>query len=177
MLMVKILAKLREAYRGESLPIEGIVVAAAQITVQPEYQHGFHAHYILIGAAHIGDIARHLPRWRIVLAAQPADPADLLLRGRGGKSLGKDAHNRAILLRALVSADNVIVQYGFDIPGLLFCHLREVLAAVQSLLFTRHCQKDNRGWKLQLAQDPCAFQADGGSAAIVVRPRSVGLRV
>ena len=81
------------------------------------------------------------------------------------------------MLRALVAADDVIVQHGLDIPALLFGHFGKVMAAVQALLFARHGQKNNRLRKLQRAQDPRAFQADGRSAGVVVRAGSVALRV
>ena len=41
-------------------------------------------------------------------------------------------------------------------------------AAIQSLLFAGHGQKNNGCGKLQLAEDAGAFQADGGAAGIVV---------
>ena len=133
MLVMKVLAKFSEAHRGKSLLIERRVVAAAQIPVQPEHQHRVHAHIFVISTAHIGDIARQLPRPGVVLPAQPANPPDFLLRRRGGQSLGKHAHHRMILLRALVAADNVIIQHRLEIPALILRHLREVVAAVQAL--------------------------------------------
>ena len=78
-----------------------------------------------------------------------------------------------ILLRALVAADNVVVEHGFQVPALLLRHLREMTAAVQSLLFAGDCEKNNRRRKLHLAQHSRAFQADGRSAAIVVGSRCV----
>ena len=55
-------------------------------------------------------------------------------------------------------------------PALIFRHLREMLAAVQALFLSRDRKKNNRRRKLQLAQHSRAFQADGRSAAIVIRP-------
>src|ERR1019366_7049289 len=76
---------------------------------------------------------------------------------------------------AEVAAHNVIVQDGFDFPSLLLGHLGEVLTAVQTLLFSRHRQKNDCRWELKfagsLAQHTGAFQAYGGAAAIVIRSR------
>jgi hypothetical protein len=41
MLMVKVLAKLRQAHRRESLLVEGIMISTAQIAIQPEDEVGF----------------------------------------------------------------------------------------------------------------------------------------
>src|ERR1700691_1053139 len=151
------------------------MVPAAQIPVQPENQLRLHAR--IVSPPHFGDIARQLPRSGIILPAQPANPANLLLRGRGRQALGKHSHHRMILLLAFVSADNVIVEHGLQVPALFFRHLREMLASVQPLLFARDREKNNRRRKFQLAQNPRAFQAHGRSAAVVVRPRSIGLHV
>ena len=50
-------------------------------------------------------------------------------------------------------------------------------AAVQPLLFSRDGEKNNRGRKLHLAQHPRAFQADRGSAAVVIRSRRVAVHI
>ena len=82
-----------------------------------------------------------------------------------------------ILLRALVAAHDVIIEHGFHIPALLLRHLREVPAAVQPLLLSRDGKKDNRARKFQFAQHARAFQADGRSAAIVIRPGRIAIHV
>ncbi len=79
--------------------------------------------------------------------------------------------------RIAVAAHDVVIQNGFELPGLLFGHLGKVLAAVQPLLFTRNSQEDDGGGKPDsigkgLAQNAGTFQADGGAAAIVVRAGS-----
>src|SRR5579872_1914946 len=79
MLVMKILAILREAHRGQSLLIEGIMIAAAQVAIQAEDEQSLDAG--LIRAVHIRDVARQLPRSRIVLAAQRANAADILISG------------------------------------------------------------------------------------------------
>ncbi len=98
-------------------------------------------------------------------------------RGRGRQAFRKYSHHRVVLLRTLVATDNVIVQDCFDVPALLLRHPGEMAAAVQPLLFAGHGQENNGGGKLQLAQDVCAFQADGGPATIVVRAGSVAFRI
>ena len=83
-------------------------------------------------------------------------------------AFGEHAHHAGILLRTAIAADDVVVQNGFDIPALLFRHLGEMRAAVQSLLFAGHSQENNGRGKLHLAEDAGAFQADGGAAGVVV---------
>ena len=82
-----------------------------------------------------------------------------------------------ILLRTAIAADDVIVQSGFDVPTLVFRHLGEMSAAVQSLLFAGYGQKNNRRGKFQLAQNAGALQAHGGAAAVIVGAGSDAARV
>jgi hypothetical protein len=55
MLTIEILAKLREADRREALLVERIMIAAAQVTIQPENQQRLDAG--IVGSAHAGNIA------------------------------------------------------------------------------------------------------------------------
>ena len=91
-------------------------------------------------------------------------------RRRHGHSFGKNSHHAGVLSGARLPPDDVVVQGGFDIPSLLLRHLGKMFAAVQSLLFSRDGQENNRCRKflLQLAQDARALEADGGSAGIVI---------
>src|ERR1700694_4843635 len=120
------------------------MIAAAEKAIQPEHQPRLHAR--VIPAANIGDVPRQLPRSRIAFSAQTANALDVLLSRRRRDSLGKDAHHGMILFRALVPPDNVVFKDRFQIPTLLFRHLREMSAAVQALFFTRDREKNNRPW-------------------------------
>ncbi len=82
-----------------------------------------------------------------------------------------------ILLRTLVATDNIVVENGLDIPALLLCHLCKMLAAVQSLFFASHGQKNDRAGKLQLAQHARALEADGRAAGVVVGAGRIAFRV
>ena len=85
-----------------------------------------------------------------------------------GHAFGENAHHARVLLGIAIAAHDVIVQHGFDIPTLLFRHLREMRAAIQSLLFAGHGQKNNGRGKLQLAENAGALEADGGAAGVVI---------
>jgi len=72
MLMMKVLALLRKAHRRKPLLIKRKMIAAAQVTVQTEDQQRLDSR--VIGLPHFRDIPRQLPRSRVILAAQPANP-------------------------------------------------------------------------------------------------------
>src|ERR1700733_10816230 len=78
-----------------------------------------------------------------------------------------------ILLGVFVSSNNGVVESGFNIPALIFRHLREMLAAIQSVFFAGNGQENDRPREFHLAENTSAFQADGGAAAIVIRAGSV----
>src|SRR5579864_802987 len=88
MLMMEILAKFSEAHGGESLLVKGGVIAAAQIPIQPEHEHRFYTG--IVSTSHARDIASELSRAGIVLAAQAANPTNILLLCGQRQTLGKD---------------------------------------------------------------------------------------
>jgi len=69
----------------------------------------------------------------------------LFLVGRHRHALREHADHTRFLLGALVPAHDIVIEHRFDIPSLLLRDLREVLAAVQALLFSRHCEEDDGG--------------------------------
>ena len=77
----------------------------------------------------------------------------------------------------LVSADDVVIQHRLYIPALLFRHLREMLASVQSLFLPSYRQKNDRCRKFQFAQHAGALQAHRGSTGVIVRPGSIAVHV
>src|SRR5207302_2442513 len=110
------------------------MIPAAQVPVKAEDQHRFHAH--VVGPPNLSDITRHLPRSGVALSAHPANAPQILLGRRRRNAFGKYAYHGVVLLGALVPAHDVVVQDGLNLPALLLRHLREVMAAVQSLLLT-----------------------------------------
>src|SRR5229473_3616503 len=173
MLMIVVFAEFGEAHGGEALLIESVVVAAAQKAVQPEDQKRLHSG--IVRAPDVGDVAGKLARRRVAFPAEGSNSTDFSLARRGWQTFGKHADHARTLLRTPVASHNVIVQDGFDFPPLLLGHLGEVLAAVQTLLFSGDGQKNNRRRELKfagsLAQNAGAFQAHRGPAAIVIGSR------
>src|SRR5205807_6637584 len=144
-LMVEVFPVLGKADGGESLLVEGVMVATPQVTVETENQQRLDPG--IVGAADLGDVAREFAGTRIALAAQVTDLAQLLLIGRDRDPFGENAHHACVLLGALVATHNVVVEHGLDIPALLLRHGGEMPAAVQSLLFAGDRQKNDGGWK------------------------------
>src|SRR3954465_3049308 len=175
MLMVVVLAKLCEAHGGKSLLIEGIMIATAQITIQSKDEHRFQAH--IIATVHVRDISRQLTGARIALSSQTAYPPHILLGSGGWHPFREHTHDCMILLRTLVPAHNIVIENGLDIPSLILGHFREVVAAVQSLFFSRHRQENNRSRELQLAQHTRALETHRGSACVIVRSRSIAIYI
>src|SRR5437660_6940969 len=147
------------------------MIPTAQISVQAEHQHRLYPG--VIRPPNFGDIPRHLSRSRITFAAQTTNTPHILLCCGNRQTLGKHAYHGMILLRALVSANDVVIEHGLQVPLLLLCHLREMAAAVEPLLLPRDRKKDYRRRELHLAQYASALQAHRGSAGIIVRSRSV----
>src|SRR5581483_9238402 len=108
---------------GESLLVERIMITAAQIAIQAEDQHRLDAR--VISAPNIRDIARQFARTRVTLASEPANSADIRLRSRDWHAFREHAHDRRILLRALVSANDIVIQDRFELPALILGHLGE----------------------------------------------------
>src|SRR5581483_1381342 len=151
------------------------MVPATQIAVAAKLEE--RRNLELIGASSLGNVAGEFARGRIVFAAEGANHANLLIGGVVRDALGKHPHDFWVLPRTSVSADNVIVQSGINIPSLGLCIFGEVLAAIEPLLLSGNRQKNNRCGKFQFAQRPCALQADGSSAPVVVRTRSETSRI
>src|SRR3954470_23126136 len=116
MLVREILAILGEAYRGETFLVEADVVAAAQVAVAAKYELGTE-----IGLGHIflrrlADVARELPRCRVILAAGIAHEAQLTFARARRDTLAEYADNARILPSRLHAADNVVVEHAIQLP-------------------------------------------------------------
>src|SRR5258708_5497914 len=145
-LMMKVLAEFSKPHGRKSLLIEGIMIAAAQESIQPEYQHWLHAR--IVSPSHLGDIPCQFPRPGIALPAQAANAPQFLLGRCCRYAFRKNSHSGMILLGAFVAADNVVVENRLQIPTLTLCHLffdhlGKMTAAVQSLLFSCDGEKNN----------------------------------
>ncbi len=104
--------------------------------------------------------------------------ADFGIAAGDGQAFGKHAHR--ILVHAgerFVPAHDIVVQRGLNIPPQRFRHLREVMAAHQTLFLPGDGQENNGSGKFHLAQHAGAFQAHGGAAGIVVGAGSYALGV
>src|SRR3981081_638557 len=102
MLVIEVFTVLGEAYCGVALLIEGGMISAAQITVEPENEQRLDAG--VIGRANLRDVARQFPRRRIAFAAERANLLELLVIGGDGHALGKHAHHAMVLSDAFVAA-------------------------------------------------------------------------
>src|SRR3984957_4805692 len=142
MLMIEIFTILGEAYRGVSLLVEGIMIAAAQVAVETKNEQRLYSK--VIGGTNLCDVARQFPRRRIAFAAERTNLLELFVIGGDGHALGKHAHHPRSLPDTCGPAHNVVVQHGKDVPSPLLRHLRKVAAAVQSLLFAGDGEKDDR---------------------------------
>src|SRR5712671_4535157 len=109
------------------------MIAAPQKTVEPE--DGDRLNAAGVGSANLCDISGELARWRIAFSAQGADPEDFRFCCCIGQALGKDPHDARVLLRIAVASHDVVIQHRFKLPSLLFRHLSEMPAAVQTLFF------------------------------------------
>jgi len=174
MLMVKIFAEFGEAHGSEALLIERVVVAAAQEAVEAEDEKRLYSG--IVRAPDVGDKAGKLARCRVALSAEHANTPDFSLACHRWQAFGKHAYHARILLRTAVASHDVIVQNRFELPRLLLGHLGEVLAAVQTLLFSSDRQENDRCWELnfiqnRLAQNARAFQTYRRPARVVIRSR------
>src|SRR6266446_5482899 len=170
MLMIEIFAEFGEPHRSEALLIERIVVAAAQESVQTEDEQWLYSG--IVRTPHVGDVAGEFARSRVALSSKRANSLDFSLACCRRQAFRKNAHHARILSWTEVASHNVIVQNRFEFPRLLLGHLGEVLAAVQTLLFTRNRQKNNCRRELELAgslaQNSGTFQAYRRPAAIII---------
>ena len=99
----------------------------------------------VVSSAHFGDVARQLARDPNRFRHPVRESRrNLLLVAAAGTPSENTRTTEWILLRALVAADDVVVQHRLEIPALALCHLREMLAAVQTLLLAGDRQKNNR---------------------------------
>ena len=168
MLVVKIFAPLREADSGKSFFVESGMVAPAQVTVAAIDERRGKPVGRKISAPDFGHVARQFTRRRVVFAAQGANRAQLSLCGGGWNSFRKHAHRLGILLWILVASHNIVIQHGLNLPALLPRHLREVLAAIESLLFARDGKKNHGCGKFKFAEYARALQGNGRAAAVVI---------
>jgi hypothetical protein len=107
MLMIEVFPVFGEAYRRVSLLVERGVIAAAQVTVEPEDEQRLYPG--VVRRANLSDVASQFPGRRVAFAAEGADLLELLVIGGDGHALGKHAHHGRILSEVLVTAHNVIV--------------------------------------------------------------------
>src|SRR5581483_3299871 len=123
----------------ESLFIERRVVAAAQIAVRTKNEHRLETGGIR--AADLQDVPRQLTGGGVTLATDAADQLQLFFIRSDRNAFGEHANPACILPRAAITADDVVIQNGFDVPPRLPGHPREVFGAVESLFLPCHREK------------------------------------
>src|SRR6185312_1978328 len=178
MLMMEVLAVLGHTNGGESFFVEGSVIASAQKTVAAKDESRLKLRQILLRGS--PQIARELPRWRIVLQPEITKTIQILSLERRRNSLREDAHRVFALKRVSrrsVAADDIVVQRALNLPALFACHLREVLRAVEPLLFSSDGEKNDGRRKFVFAQDTRAFDAHRRSAGVIIGARRRIFRV
>src|SRR4029077_3598411 len=72
------------------------------------------------------------------------------------------------IARSTVAAYDVIVEHALKLPALLFGHLGEVGAAVESLFFAGDGEKNDGCRELVFAEHTRALKGDGGAAAVII---------
>src|ERR1700691_4856829 len=115
MLMIEIFTILGEAYRGVSLLVEGVMIAAAQVAVETKNEQRLYSK--VIGGTNLCDVARQFPRRRVAFAAERANLLELFVIGGDGHTLGKHAYHAWILPDTFVTTHNVVVQNGHNVPS------------------------------------------------------------
>ncbi len=87
-------------------------------------------------------------------------------------ALGRPSENTRthvrILFRALVAADDVVVEHGLDVPVLRARDVREAAAAVEVLFFAGDGQKDDGCREFQLAENSGALETNGYAAGVII---------
>ncbi len=158
MLVAVVLGAFTEAHGRIAQGVERLVVAAAAEAIDAVDQvHPPVRNPVLSQAL---DVARHVARGTIQLAAFIA--ALLGLFGRFGfpRALGKQADARIVdhAVLTAIAADDVVVEVGLDAPALVVRVLRQHFAAVEALLFAGEDAVNDSGRKLVTAQDPRRLQ-------------------
>src|SRR5207244_3981061 len=123
-----------------------------------EHENGFQTQ--LVGLADLQNITRQLAGARIALGTYRADLLDLFFVGRGRNTFREDADHAGVLPRALVAADDVVIERGLDVPAGLPGQLREVSGAIQALLLAGHGQED-RSEERRVGKE-CRARWEGG---------------
>src|SRR5262249_39928111 len=150
--VVEIFTVLGEAHSGEALVIEGAVIAAAQVAVATKDQLGGKLAKI-IGFTDGIDVSGQQAGGGIILSAHGGYAAKVGLGGGRGNALREHPHPVAVLqriARGTIAADDIVIQHSLQLPALLFGHLGEVRAAVESLFFSGNGEKNDGGGKLVL---------------------------
>ena len=148
MLVVKILIHLGDTNGGIAIVQVGYMIPAAKEPVGAIHHHDLQVVYITL--TRLLYITGQLPGLPVVFHSQLPDGLSLFVQLVGGQSFAKDTHLCVIDdigLAAVVAADDVIVQYGLDVPIGCLCLLCHIARAQQSLFFTADRDKNNGGRK------------------------------
>src|SRR5262249_49489809 len=135
------------------------MVSTAKVAIAAEFEE--RGDFQLICSRGLCNISRQLARWRVVLAAKGADHPQLRLGCVVGNAFGEDPNYLGILAGALIAAHDIVVQDGFDVPALRLGELGEMLAAKETLLFSRNRQENDRAGEMKFAENARAFKAHG----------------
>ena len=152
MLMVEIFPPLGEAHGWKSLLVEGAMIAAPQIAVAAKDQHWVKRRRELVAPAHIGDGPRQFPRGRIAFEAKRCYSFDLI-RGRCRRNaFGKDPDlglvlnvSPGVVLPPTIS----LFSTPFELPAFALRQLRQMTAAVETLLLAGNRDKHQSRRQLQ----------------------------
>ncbi len=177
MLVVEIFPPLGQADSGEAFLVERSVVATAEEAVMTKFEDGAeggHGAGLEVCTGHGGDGTRQLTGRRVVFATDSFNPLRLIGCGGLRNLLGKDADTVLVLKlvpRSRIAADNVVVEYTFQLPALAAGQPGQVAASIQALFLSRHGDEDQGGWKRHPAEHARASQADGHAAGVVIGAR------
>ena len=164
-----VLVGLGEAHAGKTRLVERAVVAAAQEAVLAEDELDVEARHGRLALCL--EVARELPRRRVVVAPDHAPHARLALAEE------PQAHRLQAPVRSARAADDVVGQEGLDVPPLGLPGLGLGARAEQSLLFARHAQEDHRGARLEPGERARALEHHRRPGGVVVGAGGIGERI
>ena len=126
-----------------------------------------------VGGGDFGDGAGEFAGGRVGFGADGLDLVELVEGGVAGDAFREDANGGFVLMGVAgggVSADDVVVEDGFELPAFGFGEAGEVGAAVETLLFACDGDEDDGGGELDAAggEGAGAFERDGDSAGVVI---------
>ena len=153
------------------------MVTAAAIAVASVDHPGTESFQVAIGL--LFDKTCKLSRRRVILTTDAATRGSFLFRLTRRHAFAKDA-DLVSELRFLVrrdAADYIVGEHSLDIRLRLFRFLGVIRGSEQALLFTRDGHEDDGRVEFSLRHHACQLDRNRRARRIVIRPRSIALRI